>query len=197
MIRKSSLTLIPLAMLGMSSVAHAAGYIGLGLGEANVDIEETDYGPGVSSSADDSDTSFKLFGGYAFNPNFALEGGYIDFGESGARYTDGLDTLTEEYEANALYVAAIGIIPMNRFHVYGKAGIARWDVDASARSTWGLSVSDSDSGTDLLYGIGVGFDITPQITLRGEVERYNNVGDSNVTGESDVDVIGITAAMRF
>lgn len=197
MIRKFSLTLIPLAMLGMSSVAHAAGYIGLGLGEANVDIEETDYGPGVSSSADDSDTSFKLFGGYAFNPNFALEGGYTDFGEGGVRYTDGLDTLTEEYEANALYVAAIGIIPMNRFHVYGKAGIARWDIDASARSTWGLSVSDSDSGTDLLYGIGVGFDITPQITLRGEVERYNNVGDSNVTGESDVDVIGITAAMRF
>jgi len=197
MIRKSSLTLLPLALLGMSSVAHAAGYIGLGLGEATVDIETADFGPGVSTSVDDSDTSFKLFGGYSFNPNFALEGGYVDFGEGGARYTDGIDSITEEYEANALYVAAIGIIPMNQFHVYGKAGIARWDLDASVNSTVGLSGSASETGTDLMYGIGVGFDVTPRITLRGEVERYSNVGDENVTGESDIDVIGITAAMKF
>ena len=188
MMRKFSLTLLPLAMLGISSVAHAEGYIGLGLGEASVDIEG-----GVYSSIDDSDTSVKLFAGKTFSPNLAFESGFIDFGETSLRDP----SVDADFDANALYVAAIGTIPMDQFHVYGKAGVAHWQLDYAVHYTTGTSYARSERGTDFLYGIGVGFDVTPLITLRGEVERYANVGDKNVTGDSDIDVIGITAAMRF
>jgi OmpA-OmpF porin, OOP family len=39
--------------------------------------------PGVTASFDmeDSDTAVKLFAGFNFNPNFAVEFGYVDLGE--------------------------------------------------------------------------------------------------------------------
>src|SRR5205085_1339549 len=66
-------------------------YVGVNIGQSSAEIDEERIsdsllGAGLSVSSfskDDSDTGYKLFGGYQFNENFALEGGYFDLGKFG------------------------------------------------------------------------------------------------------------------
>ncbi len=190
-------SVILLSMLGISSAANAAGYAGIAIGQASVDVETVDLGPTVSTDVSDSDTSFKIFGGYTVSENFSIEAGYVDFGEFGVDYSDGIDSLSDKVEATALYVAAVGSMPVGKAKLFGKLGLAQWDVDASVSSTFGVSGSASASGTDPVIGLGVKFDAADTVELRAEFERYKNVGDDDKTGESDVDVLSVGAVMKF
>src|SRR4029077_202025 len=80
------------AMNSQFAVALDPGwYGGLSIGESKAKIDDariTDslLGSGLtttSMSNDTHDTGYKLFGGYKFNKNFALEGGYFNLGEFG------------------------------------------------------------------------------------------------------------------
>ena len=57
----------------------AGFYIGGALGQSSFDVECA-----RTTSCDDSDSSWKIFGGYQFNKHFALEFGYADLGETTA-----------------------------------------------------------------------------------------------------------------
>ena len=194
MLRKN---VLPIVILFMTTTANAGGYVGVGIGQSLVDLEANDLGPGIWSSVSDTDTSVKIFGGYAINENFSVEAGYTNFGEFGVDYTDGFDTLSENYEATALYLAAVGSVPLGQASLFGKFGLASWDLDASLSSTFGVSASASVSGTDPVYGFGAQFDVSNNVMLRVEFERFTNVGDENETGEADIDLLSVSAAMRF
>ena len=60
-------------------------YLGGNIGQSRAKIDDariTAQLPGsVSISDDNSNTAFKLFGGYQFNKNFALEAGYFNLGK--------------------------------------------------------------------------------------------------------------------
>src|SRR3954471_9634437 len=75
-------------------MAHAQDtgwYAGGNIGRATVRIDDPRITSGLAgeglatTSIDDRDhhTAFKVFGGYQFNPNVALEGGYFDLGRFG------------------------------------------------------------------------------------------------------------------
>ena len=57
--------------------------------------------------------------------------------------------------------------------------------------------SASASGSDLTYGVGVGWNLSKNVALRAEYQQYNNVGDENTTGQSDVSVMGINGIFKF
>jgi OOP family OmpA-OmpF porin len=64
-------------------------YYGINAGQSNTDTDAagTTSGllPGVnatSTSTDQKDTAYKLFGGYQFNRNMAVEGGYFNLGHN-------------------------------------------------------------------------------------------------------------------
>lgn len=191
-----------------TSTAFAAGaehfYIGAALGGTTVkdapsaaefDSDLASIGLTSSSSVDDTDTGWKLFGGYMFNRNLAVEASYADLGELNidsritAPFTGNLETT---WEAWSLAVSAVGIWPLAyNFDIFGKAGLHYWDAELKATATAGGGVgtgSDDDNGTDVLYGIGAAYNLTDQFALRAEWERYTNIGDDNSTGESDVDM---------
>ena len=79
----SKLTWAVAMALGLISMPALAAddqgfYAGAGIGELSVDFEgDLDESP---LSFDDGDTAFRVFGGWQFNENFGLEGGYIDGG---------------------------------------------------------------------------------------------------------------------
>ena len=52
-------------------------YMGAGFGSTKIDDDGFD-----DIDFDDSDVGFKLFGGYSFNQNFAIEATYFDLGEA-------------------------------------------------------------------------------------------------------------------
>ncbi len=184
------------ALFAISSPVFAQGYVGIGFGQASVDID-AGLIAGVQPSIDDTDTSFKVFGGAFINPNFGLEVGYIDFGESSVRWDDGVDYIQDTAEASALYFAAIGALPINdRASLLVKAGFASWDLDATETSSLGFGGSISESGTDPMFGVGFQYD-AGNILLRAEFERFTDLGNEDTIGTTDVDVIGASAAVKF
>lgn len=157
-----------LAMAQMRS-ADAGWYVGAHVGQADVD------------EINDKDMSFKILGGYKVNQNWAVELGYIDFGKTS---TSGVN-----FKANAIELVGVGSFPVaNRVSLYGKLGFARGEVKAS-----GPGGSAKEDSVEVTYGAGVQYDLSPVLGLRGEWQRYADVGD----GASDIDVLSIGIVYRF
>lgn len=188
---------VVLAMIASTPVLAQGGYAGLGIGRSTVqDVDTIDFGPGVNTSVDDTDTSFKFFGGYRFNRNFAAEVAYEKLGKVNVSYDDGIDWIKMDAEASSITFTALGLMPVNEsLNIIGRFGFAMADVDADASNSLGDSASASGSSTSPVFGIGLQYDL-PTVLVRAEFTRYTDVGD-NDTGESDVDVIGISAGIQF
>lgn len=133
--------------------APLGGYIGFSLGSA--DVEEID----------ESDTAFKLLGGWIANQNLGLEVAFIDLGS----YQSGLT------DAYGVAFDVVGYLPLgNNFNIMGKLGMFAWTVDVDI-------LNASDDGTDLTYGLGVQFDVTNRLSLRGEWEEFTDVSGSDIS----------------
>lgn len=187
-----------------ASAEELGKYIGVGIGQSSLDVSD----PGADS-IDDTDTSFKIFGGAEINPNFAAEFGYIKFGEFSAHYP--LFDETDTAEGGAIFATAIGQANITeQVGLFGKLGFAYWNLDFKADATYlGTPVyaSGDGNGIDLLYGIGINFKATDQISIRAEWEQYSGVGDGvdvtisgigsvELKGE-DVEVMGIAMLFNF
>jgi OOP family OmpA-OmpF porin len=207
-----------LAVLALSAgVASAEGnwYFGGSVGQSSVDLKNVDrdvasllrddYGAtGVHSSSDDTDTSYKLFAGYKFNKNFAVEGGYADFGRFKANAGGVIGTpvnIDAKVTSYAVFVDAVGILPLNdSFSVLGKVGAAYTHTKTKVSGSWGgFADSSSDSSNEVVpkLGLGAEYNVTKSIALRAEYEYYFNVGDKNKTGESDVGVWSLGVKVGF
>ncbi|MFT3859689.1 MAG: outer membrane beta-barrel protein [Aquabacterium sp.] len=68
-------------------------YIGGTIGQSKISVDF----PGF----DETDTGYKIYGGYQINPNFALELGYANFGEASHSFP-------AKFEADAFYGAGCG-----------------------------------------------------------------------------------------
>ena len=169
-------------------------YAGGSLGQAELDGFCSDVDGilasvgGTLRSCDEKDTAWKIFGGYRINPNFAVEGTYIDFGEVSARGASFGVPFTARADATGLGVAAVGILPLaERFSLFGKLGLLRTEGDVSASGAGG-SVSDSESEIGLHLGIGALFDVGQTFSIRAEWERDD---------ENEIDMMSIGGQFRF
>lgn len=184
-----------LAILGLASAMAFAGpalaqdtgfYAGVSFGQSSADIDCSGL-----TTCDDKDTAWKILGGYRFNRNLAVEFGYTDLGEGSG--SDAVNSAT--IESTAFEVVAVGSFPIaNNFSIYGKAGFFRGDTEANVTGPGGGSVSESN--TDLTYGVGVQYDFNKNLGVRGEWQRYTNLGGDNID-EFDVDVISVGVVWRF
>jgi OOP family OmpA-OmpF porin len=171
-------------------------YAGGALGQAKAkDACSGITGIGFSGGCDDKDTAWKIFGGYQFNPNLGVELGYVDLGDFTANGTVLGAPVSASAEAKGFELVGVGSIPFTQqLSGYAKAGAFRWDVDtrtaAGATATGG-----GDKGTDFTYGLGLKYDFTRNIAGRLEFQRYNNVGETSTTGQSDVNLW--TAGVMF
>jgi|SRR5687767_11138706 len=158
-----------IAIFSAAAMAFSAGAMGQGTGMGpagfyiGADVGQTDVGS-------DDDIGFKLFGGYQFHRNIAAELGY------GLLYDKGGVDLT------SLEALAVGIFPIaNQISFLAKLGIARLEADGPG---------GSGDETELTYGIGLQYDVTPNIGVRLHWQRYN-------TDPDDIDFIGLGALFRF
>jgi OmpA-OmpF porin, OOP family len=195
-----------------ASAAHAAGgpgwYGGVSLGRSveqlgggAIDGALANQGLASSSSLDHHGTSYNLFAGYEINPNFAVEGGYVNLGRfdfSSAVAAPAADTVSGRYEAKGVDAAAVGILPFaDKWSAFGKAGLLYAKTSLDAESTGAVAVSGANHwGTSPLLGAGIGYDLTRNVSLRAEWDRYFSVGDSS-TGKGDIDQYTVGVAYRF
>lgn len=182
-----------LAILGLTcalafAVPAAAQDTGFYVGGAFGQVDFQDFCEGISGpgvSCDEKDTAWKILGGYQFNRNLAVELGYANLGEVSASGPGGSATV----ETTAWDVAAVGSFPViDKLSVYGKLGLFRADFEG--RSSVGATLDESESG--FTFGIGLRYDVTRNLGVRAEWQRYNEVD-----GELDADVLSIGAVWRF
>ncbi|MBN0989862.1 porin family protein [Amphritea pacifica] len=183
--KKSLLAASVAAAISLASVnAFAADdglYVGASIGKTSSSaLDDLDSIPGVS--VDDSDTGYKLFAGYNFTSNIALEGFYTDLGQISA--TDGINKVVASM--SSVGVAAVGTLPVNdSFGVFAKVGYQAWN--ARVKET-GMSLVRGD-GTDVVYGIGASYNLDV-VSIRGELERYDLDGDG-------VNLLSLGVAFNF
>ena len=149
------------------------------------------------NSCDNTDTGWKVYGGYQWTSHWGFELGYYDFGKASASATVLGVPVTAHGEATGWQLAATGTLPITpEFDVFAKLGIHNSDVDVRA-SAPGVSVSASGNSTDLAWGLGAKWNFTRNVSMRIEYERFNDVGDSNNTGKTDIDLLSIGVMFRF
>jgi OOP family OmpA-OmpF porin len=169
-------------------------YLGFALGQSQADLDCTG-----TTSCEDSDTAWKVFGGYAFNRHFALEAGYANLGEASASVPafGGIPAADVAIETTAFELVGVGLLPLaERFSVYGKLGLYRADTEVRVSFAGLGSVSRSDDNTDLTFGLGLRYDVTPSLGVRAEWQRYSDVS-ADAFGESDLDLVSIGVLWRF
>lgn len=157
-----------------------------------------------SLSKDDSAGVLGVALGYDFSPQWAVEGGYVDNGKLSVRRTSTagtVGTFGAQVDGTAFYLAGIGKMHLaNRFYLFGKLGVARTTTEANLDTTGafalpaGIGANSKRTESNLLWGLGAGYDFTRTVGLRLDFTRITNVGDAT-TGEGDVNTL--TAAVKF
>jgi len=122
-------------------------------------------------------------GGYYFNNYFSVEG---RIGFSVGDDTQNLFGVPVTVELDNMFGAyALGHVPLrDLFQLYGLVGLTQGELTASA---FGTSINEDDS--DLSFGVGAKFDMTPSMSLGIEYASY-------IT-ESDYDVDGLGGSLNF
>jgi OOP family OmpA-OmpF porin len=140
------------------------------------------------SSCDDQDTSWKIAGGAQFNDYLAVEFQYQEFGEA--------DADAFGYEATAFGIHVLPQLPITEeLSAFVRLGFVR----AGVEGTGDLDGSDYETTTS--YGLGVQYDITSNIAVRGEYDFIHNVGDGGDDAgdlpEDDITYLGVSAVYKF
>lgn len=177
-----------LAVLGLlaGAAAHAdvqpGFYVGAGVGQATLEVD--------GSGFDADDTSFKVFGGYAFNQNFAVELTYLNGGKPDETFRVGTVSVNVEGELTGFNASVIGRLPLNEsFSLFAKAGYGTYDIEITGRSG-NTRVSFDDDGSEFSYGAGAAFSFNESFELRAEYEALN-------IDDGDFNVISVGALFRF
>jgi len=211
--RALTLSLAGLAVLaaGTSPFAMAeepGWYIGGNVGQSRAKIDDpridsTLLGDGFTSATivdSNHDTGYKLFGGYQFNPNFALEGGYYDLGKFGfTANTVPPGSLNGTMRATGFNLDAVGFLPFTeKLSAFGRVGLNYADARDSFTSSGLVYVPQPDpSKRSLNYKLGVGlqYAFTDALAMRLEAERYRM--DDAVGNKGDVNLISVGLVYSF
>ena len=210
-IARASRTLLAALATVASSSAMAAdtgwyGGINVGQSRATIDDERitrsllTGGFTGVSIINDEKDTGYKLYGGYKFNKNFALEGGYFDLGKFGfVATTVPPGTLTGSIKLRGFNLDAVGILPITeKFSAFGRVGVNYAQARDSFAGTGAVNVlnpNPSKRDTNYKYGLGVQYNFTESLGMRVEAERYRI--DDAVGNKGDVDLFSLGLLYQF
>ena len=216
---KKTTSVLLAAALGLSAVdAMAAqpvadqGFYLLGAwGQAQADINNAQIDASFRAlgaataltTSDDRVYAWKIGAGYQFSRHFALEASYANFDDfSTTTTTTGpTGTFLGAIDGKAYSLDAVGILPVNpNFDLFAKVGLQYWDVDTRYTAVVGSSaaaINRSDDGTDWKFGVGARWNFTPSFGIQLEWERYNDVGNSNTTGKSDIDMVTVGLRWKF
>jgi OOP family OmpA-OmpF porin len=188
---------LAVALPGLCLAQVPAGlYVGVSAGQSSTSFESQDYtfGPGASDSQDETDSAYKLFAGYNFNRNWAVEAGYADLGKPS--YTTRLFGVTgvATVENTAWFVAGKGTLPVGTaLGLFAKLGVTQNKSEATG-SVGALSVSGSKTRTEALVGVGAQYSLTRNFGIRAEYEDFGKFGNSNDTGRTKTSLwsVGVT-----
>ena len=205
------LILGPVALAQAQAPAQDRGwYGGLSVGGSNQRISDTALTvSGATSSSlskDESGTGFKIFAGYHFNRNFALEGGYTDLGKF--RVTRDVSapaaiagSAVADMRSTGFNLDAVGVIPLQGgFSLFGKIGTIYTTTQTSLATSGGISAGGASAKRrdwDWKWGVGASYNFGNGMSLRLEYEDYNDVPNDEIVGKADLRMWSLGLTRRF
>jgi hypothetical protein len=197
------LALLAAAACAVSASAPAdnlAGfYLGAGVGYSTIRSDDASYGlPGYFN---DHQTAWKVIAGVRPLPIIGAEFEYIDFGQPGNHY--GYNNIANYgFDSHPRAAALFGVgylpLPVPFFDVYGKAGVARLNLDVTtvdplavcpvSSPNCGFS-RHSQSDNKFAYGVGVQSKAWG-VSFRAEYERISSQ-------YGDPDALTVSATWTF
>jgi OOP family OmpA-OmpF porin len=182
-------------------------YLGAGLGKSWVDVDVGSvvarlHTAGYDSSTVstyDNDTNSKLFAGYKFDENIALEASYIDLGKFNY-VANVVPTATQQGNAKitGLSLDLIGMLPLqDKVFAYARLGVtsSRMAQTYSNGSMGAGFANISERGTHENYGVGLQMEVGDALSVRAELQRFP-VNHNSVTDNS-VNTLSVGVVYRF
>jgi hypothetical protein len=144
-------------------------YLGGGIGDFSSSVDEInnlDDVDDVGIDFSDSDNAMKLFGGWHFNRFFAVQGDFVDFGESSGFVSPSVSGTSD---VQGFAPSIVGTLPVGPIELFARVGMMFYEVDLNL--TGGRLVDES--GEDLVWSAGIGIDILDRANLRLEYEEID------------------------
>ena len=178
-------TLLALAAGSLMTVGAQAAvynaaqpYVGAKIGQYDLD------------SAADEATSYGIYGGAKFTPNFGMEAEYMT-------------TSDEDYDNNAEYSADVyGLygtydytFPGSQMYAKGRLGVAKNKVDFERKVIGGRN--GSESKTSVAGGLGLGYNLAPNAAVELAYDWYPEVKDAYNNKKLDANGITLGANFKF
>lgn len=188
-----------------SAAAQDAGvYVSAAVGLIDApDDAHLDGTPRLTGSTDNDEVSWNVAVGYRFNPNIALELGYVDLGKVEADLTDASGATDSSahasFAADGTTLALIGTFPIGRWEPYLKAGVLFSSTDlrfAGAIDAAPFAGRLTNDNEDPLYGTGVRFAATESLRIFLDVTFFHAVGEPE-TGRSSYFNTSLGVLWRF
>ena len=198
------------ALSGLPALAQDSSYYygGLSVGQSQAKIDQDRItasllGAGLSTTGmtrDERGNGFKLFGGYQFNRNLAIEGGFFDLGKFGfTSTTTPAGTLSGDIKLRGLNLDLVGTLPMgDRWALLGRVGVQVAKATDHFSGTGAVSVlnpNPSERATNLKAGVGLQYEFNPSVLMRLEAERYK-VSDA-VGNRGSVNLVSVGLVFPF
>jgi OOP family OmpA-OmpF porin len=161
MTRKLLLAVLALAFAATFAQADEKHglFIGAGAGYGSQELSIS------TGNFKDNTTAWKGFVGYRAMKFFGVEAAYVDFGSA----SDTVNSDEIKLDTTGEYLELVGTLPLgNFFEVYGKGGYLWWNAKASDPTT-----SDTQTGSDWVYGAGAKVIIAKRFGIRLEYEKYD------------------------
>lgn len=179
--------------------------------------------PDPQIDKDDTDTTWRIGGGYQVNPHLAVEVAYVDAGEATVSTSGALiygltlhpsppavrETIT--HEATGIEVSGLGQYPLTeRLQVLGRLGIIYLEQETTSRIRFdpvdpsapgfgpvlqnGLGMDRKKSEFKPLVGVGMQYQVMEPLAIRLEWMRYLDAID---LGSSEEDIDSLSLGVRY
>ncbi len=160
-----------------------SGYVGLNIGKSDFSLGN---GFGFFPS-DNRDTTYNVYAGSYFNPNFGLELGYTNFGQ--------IARAGGTTKAQGVNLSLVGKYPLtSSFNLLGKIGTTYGRTDVSSNRFSGIT-SGNESGFGVSYGLGVEYAFNPQLSAVLQYDEHNMKFAG--TGRESISATSVGLRYRF
>ena len=164
---KVLVTVLALAGVTLSAAASAQVYVGgtVGSSKWNDDCKYT-------VKCDTTSTAYKLLGGYALDKNFALEASYFSLGKISA--TSKVGGINSSVQVKGTGFELAGVVNhsfTDKFGGFAKLGFARVTADSNGNVPGVVRLSNDTTSTQPVIGLGLTFQLSDNLALRGEFEQ--------------------------
>ena len=193
---------------GLAAADDSNWYVGANAGVSHARIDDARIssallGSGFASTSivdDERGTGFKVFGGYQFTPNFALEAGYFDLGRFGFDATTvPAGTFNGRIKLRGVNLDLVARLPITQqLSAFARVGVNRAEARDTFTGTGAVRVLDPSPhtrATNYKFGGGLQYDFTPSLGMRLEAERYR-INDA-VGNKGDINLYTVGLVYRF